>query len=234
MITASQAVDLERRPRGALLLRGVAALAEQLRDTEEFPVGRVVVRNPRQLFSFVGGERNNIVIKAGDGDATVLVAQAGEQLAEGHRRVVHRAAVDAGVQITRRAVHFDLHRADTAERVSQRGMFQVRDAGVGNDSGIAAEFIAIFPQKRRETLAADFLLAFDDKGQVTRQLRVRFQICLDGFEVGEVLAFVVAGAAGEERAAFDARLKRRRFPKIEWFGGLHVVMAVHQKMSPPT
>ena len=109
-------------------------------------------------------------------------------------------------------------------------MFQVRDAGVGNHDGVTTEFIAVFPQKRRETLAANFLLTFDDKGQVAGQRRVRFQVRLDGFEVGEVLAFVIAGAAGEERAAFDARLERRRFPKLERFGRLNVVMAVNQKV----
>ena len=230
LITAGQAVDLERRSRGALFLRGVAALAEHLRDTEEFPISRFVKRNPGQLFSLVSGERNNVGVKTRNGDTAIFVAQAGQQLAQGHGRVVHRTAVDAGVQIARRALRFDLHRADAAQGVGQRRMFQVRDAGVGNHDGVTTEFIAVFPQKRRETLAANFLLTFDDKGQVAAQRRVRFQVRLDGFEVGEVLAFVIAGAAGEERAAFDARLERRRFPKLERFGGLNVVMAVNQKV----
>src|SRR6266581_4895314 len=52
--------------------------------------------------------------------------------------------------------------------------------------------------------------------------------------MGEMLAFVVAGATCEERAAVDARLKRRRFPQLERFGGLDVVMAVNHKMLPAT
>src|SRR5205814_180439 len=201
------------------------------RDTEKFPVRRFVKRNSGELFSFVGRERNYVVVETGDGNAAIFVAESGEQLAEGHGRVVHGTAVDAGVQIARRAVCFDFHRTDAAQRVGQRRVFQVRNAGVGNDDGVAAEFGTVVYQKRRQAFAADFLFALDNKRQVAGQLRSRLQIRLDGFEVSEVLAFVVAGAAGEEGAAFDARLERRRFPKIERLGGLHVVMAVNQKMS---
>ena len=51
--------------------------------------------------------------------------------------------------------------------------------------------------------------------------------------MGEVLAFVVAGPTCEERAAVEARLKRRRFPQVKRFGRLNVVMAVNHKMVPP-
>ena len=43
--------------------------------------------------------------------------------------------------------------------------------------------------------AADFLLAFDDEGQIARQFRAGFQIRLDGLEMRQVLALVVGRAA---------------------------------------
>src|SRR5207249_4826967 len=81
LVTAGQAVDLKRRPRGALFLRRVAAFAEQFRDTEKFPVRRFVKRNSGELFSFVGRERNYVVVETGDGNAAIFVAESGEQLA---------------------------------------------------------------------------------------------------------------------------------------------------------
>src|SRR6266849_4897706 len=80
--------------------------------------------------------------------------------------------------------------------------------------------------------ATDLLLALDQKRQITRKLRARFQIGLDGFEVREVLAFVVARAAAKKRAPRQARLERRRFPKLERLGRLHVVVSINQIVRP--
>src|SRR6185503_10441548 len=52
----------------------------------------------------------------------------------------------------------------------------------------------------------------------------------DGFEVGEVLSFVVASAAREKRTAPDAWLERRRFPKLERLWRLHVVVAIDHEV----
>ena len=89
---------------------------------------------------------------------------------------------------------------------------------------------AVLLQKGREAAAADFFLALDDEGQVARQLGAGLEIRFNGLEVREVLAFVVAGAAAEERAAGDARLEGRRFPELERLGRLHVVMAIDHEM----
>ncbi len=78
LVTAGQAVDLDGRARGALFLSRITALAEKSRDAQKLPVSPVVVRNPRQLFSLVSGEWNNVVVEPGDGDASVFVAQSSE------------------------------------------------------------------------------------------------------------------------------------------------------------
>src|SRR5439155_20107802 len=111
-------------------------------------------------------------------------------------------------------------------------MLQIGNARVGNDDGGTAQLPAIFSQKGREIFAADLLLAFEHAGQVAGQSRVRFQIGFHRLEMGNVLAFVVAGPTGEERTAVDARLNRRRFPQVERVDWLNVVMAVNDKMVP--
>ena len=87
-------------------------------------------------------------------------------------------------------------------------------------------------QEGSQACAADFLFPFDDKGQVAGQRSACFEISFDRFKVGEVLTFVVARAAGEDRTAFNARLKGRRFPQFEWFGRLDIVMAVNKETGP--
>ena len=234
LVTAGEAVDLDGRARDALFLRRITALAEKFGDSQKLPVSRVVVRNPRQLFSLVSGERNNVFVEAGDGDASVLVAQSREQLAQSHRWIVHRTAVNARVQITGRTVHFDFERGDATQRVGQRRMLQVRYARIGNDDGVAAQLRAVFFQENREILAADLLFSFDDEGEVARQVGLGFQVGFHRLEMGKVLAFVVAGAAGEERMVFDAGLEGRRFPQVQRLGRLNVVVAVNQEMWAPT
>src|SRR5437899_8681659 len=130
LVTAGQPVDFDCWAGRPLFLRGETAFAEQSRDAEKSAVGDIVVRDAAQLLPFVFGQRNDVVIEAGDGDAAVFVSQLREQLAQGHRRIVHRPAVNAGVQIARWSVYLDLHRADAAQRVGQRRMFQVWDPGV--------------------------------------------------------------------------------------------------------
>ena len=121
-----------------------------------------------------------------------------EQLAQGHRRIVHRAAENAGVQIARRAVQRDFKRDDAAQRIGERRMIGVGHAGVGNDDGVAVQFAAVRLEKFREVRAADFLLAFDDERQIAGQGSAGFQIGFDGLEMREVLAFVVGACRGRK------------------------------------
>ncbi len=86
-------------------------------------------------------------------------------------------------------------------------------------------------QKSRQAAAAHFFFAFDDKSNVARQLRAGVQVGLDRLEMCQVLAFIVACAAGEKCATLDARLERRRFPKFERFRRLHVVVAIDDEVQ---
>ncbi len=137
------------------------------------------------------------------------------------------------MQVARRPAHRDFKRDDAAQRVGERGMIGIRHPGVRNDDGIAGEFTAMGFKEFREVRAADFLLAFDDEGQITGQGSSRFEIGFNGFEVREVLAFVVGRAAGEKRSARDARLERRRFPQFKRLRRLNIVVPVNHEVRFP-
>ena len=230
LIAAGQAVDFKRRTRAAAFHRRETALAGQFRNAEKFLQLALGNRVTRGLLPFQFRERRDVVIKAGNRDAAMIIVDLRQQAGERHRRIFHAAAEDAGVQIARRPAQLDFKRDDAAQRVGERGMFQAGHSGVGNDDGIAEQFAAIFFEKVREAFAADLLLAFDDERQIARQRRAGFEMRFDGLEMREVLAFVVSRAARVNRAACDARLKRRRCPQLQRLRRLHVVMAVNHVM----
>ena len=124
----------------------------------------------------------------------------------------------------------DFEGGNSAQRISEGRVFRRGHAGIGNDNGVTGQFGAIFFQESGEAAAADFFLAFDDEGNVARQVGAGLEICFDGFQVSEVLAFVIASATTKKRMALEARLERRRFPQFEWFRWLHIIMAIHHKM----
>src|SRR5689334_2761866 len=86
-------------------------------------------------------------------------------------------------------------------------------------------------QKLAQVATAHFLLAFDQEGEVTRQLRPGLEISLNRVEMSQVLAFVVAGATRKQGPALNAWLKRGRLPKLKGLCRLHIVMPVDQEMG---
>src|SRR6266851_4978434 len=88
-------------------------------------------------------------------------------------------------------------------------------------------------EKSCQAAAADLFFPLDHEGDIARQLRAGLQISFDGFEVREVLPFVIARATTEQRAALNPRLKGRRFPQLKRLGRLHIVMAIYDEMWTP-
>jgi len=86
-------------------------------------------------------------------------------------------------------------------------------------------------QECRKTFAADFLFTLDDEGDIAWKLSSGLEVRFDGLEVRKVLAFVVASAPSENGTTFNAGFERRRFPKLERFGRLNVVVPVDDKMG---
>ena len=230
LIAAGQPVDLERRARTALFHRRVAVFAEQHRNAQQLFQLCIRHREPAALLALLFGERFHILIKTGNLDEAVIVEDLAQQVAQGHRRIFHRAAENAGVQVARRAVQLDFKCNDAAQRIGERGMFRAGHAGVRDDDGVAFQFGTIFFQKDGKVFAADFLLTFNHKSQVAGQGSSGFEIGLDGLQVGEVLALVVGAAARVNGTSLNARLERRRIPQVERLGRLHVVVAVYHEV----
>ena len=162
----------------------------------------------------------------------VAVVERCEQLDHRGGRIGDRAAVNSAVQVHRGTGNAQLERQDPAQPVGKRRPAASDHAGIGDGRDIAAQFVAMFSQKRRQVRATDLLFAFDQEDHVDGKFSVLSERFLDADDVRENLAFVVGRAAGIDHAGFDARLERRRFPQIERIGGLHVVMAVDEHRRP--
>lgn len=78
-------------------------------------------------------------------------------------------------------------------------------------------------------VAAVFFFAFDQHFDVDGELAVAGDGAADGFHENQRLAFVVAGAAGEDIVAADFGFEGRGFPEFERVGGLDVVVTVEQE-----
>ena len=229
LVAAGEAVDFKRGPRGALFIRGVSGLAEERRHPNGFAEFRLVERHFRHLLPLVGRELHHVIVEARDRDRSALVAHRTEHLTEDHRRVVHRPAEEAGVQVAVRAVEPDFNRSHAPERVAERGMLHARDLGVRNHQGFTREFLGMLRQKSVERLRADFLFALDQEIHVARQFATGLQPGFDRVDMGKVLPLVVADAAGIDIASDPARLEGRRGPELERIRRLNVVVAIHQK-----
>ena len=118
-ITAPDAADIERRAATVALQGAVTFLAEQ-----GFHANGLLV------LLFVEGDAGNhvalflrhflhIVIEAGHGDASVLVRQAGNQLAEHVDGIGHRAAKMPGVQVAVGTCHLYLPVGQSAQAGGQ-------------------------------------------------------------------------------------------------------------------
>ena len=149
-----------------MLRSGESLFAKKFRRPEQFLQARIRQRIAFDLFTFVFGQRRHAVVETGDLHATFGIAHLREQLAQCHGRVFYRAAEDAGMQIARRSVQRNLKSNDAAQRVSERRMFRCWHARIGNDDGIAREFLAMRFEKTGKTFTADLLLAFQHKRQI--------------------------------------------------------------------
>ena len=98
---------------------------------------------------------------------------------------------------------------NSPQTVSQCRLVSSGHSRIRNDHAVAFQFRTIGFQERTQGFAADFLLTFDDKGNVAGQFRSGLELSLDGFEMSQILAFVVASASRKQRASDNARLERR-------------------------
>ncbi len=124
LVAGADAVDLRRRPRPDALERGEFFLPAQRRDAGHAQEHIVIHRQLAPAAPFPCRHRLHAIVKAVDRHLQILVVQAGDQPCKHGRRILHRAAEDAGMQVAIRSRHMHLQRRQPAQAISES-----RDAG---------------------------------------------------------------------------------------------------------
>jgi hypothetical protein len=105
---AQQPVDFQRGPCGHSLAKGEVGFAPGSRDARRLQQLLIAHVGLGHLGPLDLGQGHHVVVEAGNGDAVIGVVQRGEDFDQGQRRIVHRAAVEAAVQIIVRTDGLDL------------------------------------------------------------------------------------------------------------------------------
>src|SRR5437899_8096140 len=127
----------------------------------------------------------------------------------------------------------DLLIDEPTQRRRHHGRRRIPHAGIADQRQVELELGGIVLDEAEQVVRAAFLLALDHHGDGERQFAGDGRERTTRLDDSHQLAFVVAGPAGHDDLAAvgqrrDARCKWRRFPKVEWIDGLHVVMAVEE------
>jgi hypothetical protein len=84
----------------------------------------------------------------------VLVVQRGENLGENAQRIERRPAIEAGMQIARRAAHGDFGEGEAAQEGGDGGRLRIQLPGVADEADIGFEFLAVAGEEGGEAWAA--------------------------------------------------------------------------------
>ena len=233
LVTAADAVDLRRGPRPQTLERAVTLFAEERGRAcliQHFLVaieGKFAPGLALPIF-----QRLHLVVETCDRDAPFLVMQGREQLRQRCDRVRDRAAEHPGMQIHFRARDFDLKRRDPAQAIAQRRCALRDHARIRYHHYIRAQRLQVLREEIAQVSAPDLFFAFDDEVQVNGEVAIFFQRLLDAQDVRQNLSFVIGGPARKNVAVLQDRLKRRRIPKLERVGRLHIIVPVdHDRLA---
>ena len=230
-IAADDAVDVAGRARPDHLQRRAALLAGGNREADLAEERLLVEIEVAPLLGDLVGQLLDPVVEAGQSDRAVGVVQVGEDARQHADRVDRRAAVDAGMEVAVGGLdrHFLEHEA--AQHGGDRRRLRVPHLGVADERQIGLQRLGVGGEEGGQRGRAGLLLALEQDGDVAGQAAIGAEGAA-GLEEGHQLAFVVAGAAGDDalaaRSVGEPRLERRRRPKLERVGRLDVVMAVEQ------
>lgn len=168
------------------------------------------------------------VVEPGHQHPALRIVQRGNQLAQRLERVVDGSPEGAGVQVGAGTADLQLQGQRPPERVGQGWAVRAEHPGVGGDGDIGDEVALVAMQEGAQARAADLFLSLEQADHVDRQPPSRAQQCLDGLDVAEQLALVVARPSPEELGPADLGGERWRAPLAQRVDGLDVVMAVDQ------
>ncbi len=226
-VAAPDAVHVERGAGREAFERRVVALGPHVVDADGVPPGRLVERKGGVGLALGRRQVAHVLVKPGDGDAVVVVVQAGNEATERVGRVVHGAAVVAGVKVPVRALQGDLGVGQPAQAVRDRRRLRREHGRVRDEDDVAVEPLPLLADVRLDCHRAGFLFALDDVLEVDRKVALGRQVRLGGLGVHEHLALVVTRAAGVQGAVVPSWVERVGGPLLQRVGRLHVVVAVH-------
>ena len=139
------------------------------REAELAPDGRIHVGRRRDRAALGRGQRPDIVGKAGDQDAALGVAQAGDEARELGDGIRGPVAVVAAVQSAHRAVRRDLDLGDPARPEVDLHAACLVNGPVEEEPEVALQATGVRLEEPREVGRARFLLAFQEELQVDRK-----------------------------------------------------------------
>ena len=151
-------------------------------------------------------------------DPVVVVVQRREQPREHDRRVAHRPAIAAGVQVVRCGAHDDLHAQIAAAVHVDTRPTRSPATTVRRDQHVGLQQVAIAVEDEGQGAAADLLLALEQELHVQGQASLGREPRLDGRDRDPERRFVVRCATRDDPAIDDRRLERRRVPQFDRVG----------------
>ena len=177
------------------------------------------------------GQFFHAIIEAGDGDPAVMVMYGGDDAGKHANGILRGAPEQPRMEVAVGSLDPDLVIEEAAQRRGDGRRLGIPHAGVADERDVGGKLAAMGLDPGRQMLGAALFLALDQERDVERQ---RSRHRLPGparLDEGHHLAFVVGGAARDNRLAAvgkgrDPRLERRRLPQIERIDRLHVVVTV--------
>ena len=115
------------------------------------------------------GGRAHVVVEAGDQDAALVVAQAGDELCQLHRGIGRPVAVVAAVEGSGRTVQRDLHVGHAAHAEDDLRPAGLVHRPVAEEPGVGAEARLLALEHRAQMGRARLLLALEEDLEVHRE-----------------------------------------------------------------
>ncbi len=178
-VAAPNAVEFKGGTGPKLFDDGESLFANIARGSNRFFKIFFLPRQRLEGFALRVAKLGHVIVKAGDGNAEILVVQFGKELGQDGERIGDGAAVDAGVQIAGRSSQFNLVVIESAQSVGDGGHALGEHGGIGNDQRVGFEFFLVFLYIIPKADAAHFFFALDQNFDVDGKFAVDL---LQGFE----------------------------------------------------
>src|SRR5262245_41947080 len=232
-VSANDAVDLGCRPGRHLFDYEAVFLTGRILEpdwSQEFLCRQIECL---EIGLDVGWQIFHAAIKAGNGDATFVIPHRTENFSQEPEWILGGAAKNAGMKITISADNLDVFVNEASQRGGHGRRLLIPHGRIANKRQVHFELSRIVANKPEQILGAAFLFALYHHGDRQWQLASNDFECAAGLNERHRLAFVVACATRDYdlapiRQRFNARLERRRLPKIQRIDRLDVVVPVKQ------